>query len=145
MTVTAVVYGGCLQSLGNKQINFNSDTFNVVLLGSGYTPSDSHRYYSDISANEVTGTGYTAGGKALSAPSVAYASNTLTVGASAVIQWTSSTISNAWYAAVVDVTPGSGANNPLISYVSFGQAESDTGGTFQITWNTNGIFQLSHS
>jgi hypothetical protein len=145
MTVTAVMYGGFLQSLANKQINFNSDTFKVVLLGSGYTPSDSHRYYSDISANEVTGTGYTAGGLALSAPTVSYASDTLTVGASAVIQWTSSTISNAWYAAVVDVTPGSASTNPLVSYVAFGQAESDTGGTFQITWGANGIAQITHS
>lgn len=143
MTITATLYGGFLESLGNKQINLNSDTFNVMLLGSGYTPLDSHRYQSDISSNEISGTGYTAGGQALTGVSVSYTSDTLTFAATN-LSWTSSTIT-AWYAAIVDVTPGSSSTNPLIGYVSFGQAESDTNGTFEINWNAAGIFQVAHS
>ncbi|PBA43511.1 hypothetical protein CKJ63_03360 [Mycobacterium avium] len=143
MTMTAALYGGFLQSLANKQINLNTDSFHVMLLGSGYTPSDAHRYQSDIAAQEITGTGYTAGGQALSSVTTSYASKTLTLTA-ANIAWANSSIA-AQYAAIVDVTPGSAAANPLIGYVNFGQLVSDTNGTFEIDWNAAGIFQISHS
>lgn len=144
MTVTATLYGGFMESLANKQINLNSDTFHVMLLGSGYTPSDTHRYQSDLGSNEITGTGYTAGGQALSSPASSYASNTLTFTASNISWGPDSTIS-AQYAAIVDVTPGAAASNPLIGYVNFGQLVSDTNGTFEIDWNAAGIFQITHS
>lgn len=143
MTMTAALYGGFMESLANKQINLYSDTFNVMLLGSGYTPSDAHRYQSDIAAQEITGTGYTAGGQALSGVQTSYSSNTLTFTASN-ISWDESTIS-AQYAVIVDVTPGAAASNPLIGYVNFGQLVSDTDGTFEIDWNAAGIFQITHS
>ncbi|TDH45778.1 hypothetical protein E2F47_27655, partial [Mycobacterium eburneum] len=126
MTITATLYGGFLQSLANKQINLNSDSFKVMLLTSSYTPSDAHRYQSDLT-NEVTGTGYTAGGATLSGVTVSYASDTLTFSASNV-SWANSTITAA-YAAIVDTTPGAAASNPLIGYVNFGGNVSDTNGT----------------
>lgn len=143
MAITATLYGGFLKSLANKQINLNSDTFKVMLLTNGYTPSDAHQYQTDLGANEITGTGYSAGGAALSGVTVSYASNTLTFTASAT-SWTSSTFT-AYYAVIVDVTPGTSSTNPLIGYVNFGGAESDTNGTFQITWNASGIATISHS
>lgn len=147
MATTATPYGGFLQSLVNKQINLNSDTLNVMLLGSGYTPAAAHRYQTDLGANEITGTGYTAGGQALSSVLATYAAGSDSLGqltlSAATVQWNASTITNAWYAAIVDVTPGTAATNPLIGYVAFGQAESDTAGVFQIAWNASGIFQLA--
>lgn len=142
MTVTATLYGGFMESLGNKQINLYSDAFHVMLLGSGYTPSDAHRYQSDLSS-EISGTGYTAGGQALSGVDASYASNTLTFTASN-ISWTNSTIS-AQYAVIVDVTPAAAASNPLVGYVNFGAMISDTNGTFEVDWNAAGIFQITHS
>ncbi|MBZ4564628.1 hypothetical protein GBQ45_14290 [Mycobacterium avium subsp. hominissuis] len=144
MTMTAALYGGFLQSLANKQINLNTDSFHVMLLGSGYTPSDAHRYQSDIAAQEITGTGYTAGGQALSSVTTSYASNTLTFTANNISWGPDSTIS-AQYAAIVDVTPGAAASNPLIGYVNYGELVSDTDGTFEIDWNAAGIFQITHS
>ncbi|BCP29618.1 hypothetical protein JF780_05850 [Mycobacterium intracellulare] len=143
MTVTATLYGGFLESLANKQVNLNSDTFHVMLLGSGYTPSDAHRYQSDLGSNEIAGTGYTAGGQALEGTASSYASNTLTFTADN-ISWTDSTIA-AQYAAIVDVTPGAAASNPIVGYVNFGAVISDTNGVFEIDWNAAGIFQITHS
>jgi hypothetical protein len=140
MSVTANLYGGFALSLAEKQVNLNSDTIKVMLLTSSYTPSDSHRYQSDLT-NEVTGTGYTAGGQALSGVSLSYSSSVLTFSASNVT-WSTSTIS-AQYAVLVDTTPGSSSTNPLIGYVNFGTTVSDTAGTFQIQWSGSGIFQLT--
>lgn len=143
MSATLTLYGGFLQSLANKQINLNSDTFNVMLLTNSYTPSDSHRYQSDISTYEVVGAGYAAGGAALPAPSTSYTSNTLTFNGGN-LSWSNSSIA-ARYAAIIDVTPGSASTNPVIGYIDLGQVVSDTNGLFQINWNVSGIFQITHS
>ena len=50
-----------LNAIINKTINLSANNFYAMLLGSGYTPSPSHSFRSDLT-NEVTGTGYTAGG-----------------------------------------------------------------------------------
>lgn len=60
------------------------------------------------------------------------------------VSWASSTIT-AYYAVVVDTTPGTAGTNPLVGYINFGGAQSDTAGTFQINWNSTGIFVLKHS
>lgn len=137
MTITATMYGGFLEALANKEIDLNTDALKVMLLGQGYTPSDTHRYVSDLGSNEITGTGYTAGGQALNAVTATYSGGKLVLDAEN-SSWANSTIT-AYYAVVYDSTPGSAATNPVISYVNFGGAESDTNGTFQITWAAGGI------
>ncbi|MEZ0366821.1 hypothetical protein ACAG26_24410 [Mycobacterium sp. pUA109] len=143
MSVTATLYGGFLKSLGNKQINLNSDTFMVMLLSSSYTPSDTHQYQSDVSSYEITGTGYTAGGATIASTATSYASDVLTF-TGGNVSWGSSSISAA-YAVVYDSTPGAAASNPLVGYVNFGGTISDTSGTFEVTWNASGIATITHS
>lgn len=142
MSASMTLYGGFLQSLANKQINLNSDTIKVMLLTSAYTPSDAHRYQSDLT-NEVSGAGYTAGGATLGSQAVSYASGVLKF-TGANVQWLGSSIT-ARYAVLVDATPGSSATNPVIAYADFGADETDTNGTFQINWNASGIFTITHS
>lgn len=140
MAVTAFMYGLAMQSILNKEIDWDSDTIKVMLCTSSYTPNqDTHRYKSDIT-NEVTGTGYTAGGATLASCTFSYNSgtNTLTLDA-ADTSWTSSTIT-ARYAVIYDSTPGSDATRPLIGYVNFGADVSTTAGTFSIVWDSAGIF-----
>lgn len=49
----------------NKEIDFDTDTIKAMLCAAGYTPDlDAHDYKNDVT-NEVTGTGYTAGGATL--------------------------------------------------------------------------------
>ncbi|KLO31574.1 hypothetical protein ABW16_01685 [Mycolicibacter heraklionensis] len=143
MTITNTVPGGFLQSLAAKQINLSSDTLKVILLDNGYTFSDSHRYQSDLGAHEIpNGNGYTTGGQALTNQAVSYASKTLSLTADNPV-WNDSTIT-AYKAAVVDTTPGTAAANPILTVIDFGGAESDTNGTFQITWNDGVVLTISH-
>lgn len=146
MAVSATLFGGFLTSLATKLINLDTDTFNVVLLNNSFTPTDTFQFESSISAFEITGTGYTAGGTTIvGGLSISYNATTKTLTLTgANVEWLTSTI-NAWYAVIVDVTPGSAAANPLVGYVNFGGEESDTAGTFQINWNASGIAALSHS
>jgi hypothetical protein len=145
MAVTAKLYGAFFTALADKKIDLNSDTIKVALATSSYTPDqDTHDFFNDIT-NEVTGTGYTAGGATLGTPTFTYtgASNVFKFDGDDV-SWSSSTIT-ARYAIVYDSTPGTSATNPLICYVDFGADVSTTAGTFTITWDAAGIFTVTVS
>lgn len=143
MAVSAKVYGLAQQSLANKEIDWDTDTIKVMLCTSTYTPNqDTHRYKSDVT-NEVTGTGYTAGGATLTSCTVSYNStgNVLTLDA-ADASWATSTIT-ARYAVIYDSTPATDATRPLIAYVDFGADVISSGGTFSIVWDAAGIVTLT--
>ena len=143
MAVTAKLYGLALKSAFNKEIDWDSDTIKVMLCTSTYVPDqDAHQYKSSVT-NEVTGTGYTAGGATLASATSAYtaASNTLVLDA-ADTSWASSTIT-ARYAVIYDSTPATDATRPLIAYVDFGADVVSSGGTFSITWDAAGVVNVT--
>jgi hypothetical protein len=145
MTITAKLYGLFLKAALNKEIDIDSDTLKVMLTTSAYTPDqDTHDYKNDVT-NEITGTGYTAGGAALTTVTVTYttATNVLMVDADDV-SWTSSTIT-ARTAVVYDSSPATDATRPLICYEQSDVDIVSTGGTFQIVWNASGIVSITVS
>ena len=140
-TGTGKWYGQVLGGAFNKEIDLigTPDALYVMLLTSSYTPNlDTHDFENDLT-NEVAGTGYTAGGKALTTVAFTYdsATNTWKLDADDV-SWTGSTIT-ARYAAIVDKTPASSAANRLIALVDFGTDVVSSGGNFDITWDAAGI------
>lgn len=129
-------------------IDLDTDTIVCVLLGSGYTPSRTgHSLWSDVSANEITGTGYTAGGVALTTKSVTHSGGTGTFDADDV-SWASATIT-AKYAVLVRRAGASLVSGDLlIAYLdldtSSGSATvSSTGAAFTVQWNAAGIMTLT--
>lgn len=137
------LYGRVIEKAFNKEIDLDSDTIKVALVGSGYTPNqDTHQYFSDVTS-EVTGTGYTAGGVTLANKTVVYnaATNQLVFDADDVVI-PNSTIT-ARYAVIYDASPASNATRPLIGYVDFTSDQSSTAGNFTISWDAAGIFQVT--
>jgi len=145
MAVSAKLYGKFFTSVMNKEADLNSDTMKVMLTTSSYTPDqDAHDYKDDVT-NEVTGTGYTAGGATLANCTFTYtgATNVWKFDADDTT-WSSSTIT-ARYAVIYDSTPGSDATRPLVCYVDFGQDMSSSAGNFSIVWDSAGIFTVTVS
>lgn len=143
MAVSAKVYASFFLTLENKEIDLDSDTLKVMLCTSSYTPNQTtHKYKSDIT-NEVSGTGYTATGAALTSVTATNSGLVFTLDA-ADTSWTTSTIT-ARYAIVYDSTPSTDATRPLIMYVDFGADVVSTAGTFLITWNASGLMTLTAS
>lgn len=71
---------------GNAQWKSGGHTIKMALLASGYTPNlATHVHFSDVSASEITGTGYTAGGTTLGT-----LTNTETTANSWATTWTAS-------------------------------------------------------
>lgn len=140
---TGKLYGSAIAKAFNKEISWSSDTIKVALCTNAYTPDqDAHDYFNDIT-NEVSGTGYTAGGATLSGKTATYTAgtNTYTFDASDT-SWPSSTIT-ARYAIIYDAQTGTASTEPLIGYVDFGTDVSSSSGTFSITWDAAGIFAFS--
>lgn len=143
MAVSAKMYGNFLLKALNKEVDWDTDTIKVALVTSSYTPDqDAHDYWNDVSANEASGTGYTAGGATLGTKTITYtgASNKITLDA-ADTSWTSSTIT-ARYAVIYDST-GTSSTSVLLGYIDFGQDESSSNGTFTISYNASGIFEIT--
>lgn len=89
-------------------------------------------------ANEVSGTGYTAGGAAVASPTLTGSSGVMTYD-QADTSWSSSTITNARCALLyADALAG----NNVVCLVDFGQDYSTSNGLFQITWNASGVFTV---
>ena len=143
MAVTAKLYSHLPYALANKLANLETDTIKVMLCTSTYTPDQNAHDYKDDVTNEVSGTGYTAGGATI-------ANNTITISTTTTkfdgddAAWASSTIT-ARYAVIYDSTPATDAARPLIAYVDFGENKSSENGTFQLTWNASGIFTITVS
>lgn len=143
MAVSAFVFGQFLDHLAQKRIDLDSDTIKVALATSAWTPNqDTNDYFDDVT-NQVTGTGYTAGGATLTGVTWAYtaATNTWKFDA-ADVSWPSSTIT-ARYAVIYVDTAGAASTDPLIAYVDFGADVATTAGTFSIVWDAAGIFTVT--
>ena len=120
-------------------VNTGSDTIKVAMITNSSTPNfETHDHWSDLSSNEVSGSGYSAGGATLGSITLANASGTLKYDA-ADTSWTTATISSARAAVVYDDTL---TNDPLICLVNFGADYASSAGTFQITWNASGIWTI---
>jgi hypothetical protein len=91
-----------------------------------------------FASNEVSGTGWSAGGVALAGTTFTGASGTATFDATDVSQ-ASTTLTNARCALIyADALAG---NNAIV-LINFGGDYSTVSGTFAITWNASGIFTL---
>lgn len=140
MSVTTFWYGQAISKLANEEVNWDTDTIKVSLHSSGYTPDrDGHTYQSDLT-NEVSGTGYVAGGETIANTSVSYNSGTnLTAFDGDDVTWSGVDGFSARYGVIYDATPGTSGSNPLLGYVDFGEEKSPTTEDIIIKWNSKGI------
>jgi len=128
---------------GDAPIDYLSDTIKCALLTSSYTPNqNTHEFWSDVSAQEVSGTNYTAGGTALGSKTLSASGTTTTLDA-ADPSWANSTIT-ARYAVFYKDT-GTASTSPLIAYADFGSNISSTNGTFTVVLNASGLATITVS
>lgn len=126
----------------STKIDLSSDTIKIALVTSTYSPSiDNHDFFNDIT-NEVSGTGYTAGGATLASKTVTQDNtNDKAVFDAADVTWTTSSITAR--GAILYKSTGVSSTSPLIGYIDFGADKTSDGGTFQITISTSGLLNIS--
>ena len=138
---------------GAKPTGFTSltaDTVKAALFNNSATPNKDDTLANSaygagqwVSGNEVTGTGWSAGGQTLSGNAFSNGTGYEQFTASTVAA-TGVTISNAYGTLVYDSSVSGGTvANQGICFNYFGGAQSVTAGNFSIIWNANGIFRVT--
>ncbi len=121
MAAAGYVYTNAILKMQNGAINLLSDSLKYMLLTSSYSYNlDTDTNYAGISANEVTGTGYTAGGVAVTSPALTQ------IAANSWSAWAASTAYS-----VGQVVRPSTTNNLFYACVGAG-----TSGSAAPTWGT---------
>jgi hypothetical protein len=111
-------------------IDFDTDTFKVMLVTSSYTPDkDTHDKRNDVT-NEVSGTGYTAGGVTSACTVTKDTANDRVTLSFAAVSWASSTITAR--GAVIYKSTGTASNDNLVAYNDFGSDVASASGTFTV-------------
>ena len=115
----------------------------MVLNTTHATNIDTQEYIDDVSANEVSGTNYTAGGATVaSITTVINTSTDLVTLDFADITYTNITVSNARYVAYY-VDTGTPATSPLLNILDFGATENRTAQDLVLEINASGNFTLA--
>jgi len=148
LAVTAKWFGLSLKGQWNttagNRIDFLTDTIKNSLHTVTFVPDqDAHDFFNDAT-NEISGTGYTAGGVTLGSKTLTYdtATNETRLDA-ADSSWT--TASFTARIAVVYKDTGTGSTSPLMGYVDFGGDETVASGTFTIQWDATGVMKVTAS
>jgi hypothetical protein len=138
------LYNSFKKKIMDGSIDLDTDNINVSLHTSSYTPNiDTHTFYSDVTASEVTsGNGYTTKGKTLSNPVVSVdTTNDLAYFDADDLTWSNSTITARY--AIIWKNTGTNTTSPLIGYIDFGSDKTSDNGNFIITWSSAGILRLT--
>jgi len=131
----------------NGVVNLTSADKYVCLLAATYTTvmataMTGYAFRNQVTSYETAGTGYTAGGAALTTLVVsADLTNNLGYWSGANVAWASATITAR--GAVVYKSTGAATTDPIICWFDFGSDQVATNGTFTIQWSTAGIIRLS--
>ena len=139
----ATVYNNYKELLLNGDVDLVNDTLNMILLGSGYTlDATGNPGYSDVSANEIGATGYTAGGKALTGKAVTQ-NDTANVGEfdAADVAWTSLATTTINHAVLYDDTITAPVADPLLIHWEI--ATNSNGNDYTLQFAATGVLRIS--
>jgi hypothetical protein len=143
-------YTSGLRDLLDRTIDYSADTLKLILVTSSYTPDPDHDFANDVSANELSGTGYTAGFAGAGRKTIAskaFETDTtnnrveLTFGA---VTWTAINAGTARYAILIKEITNDAASR-LLCYLDLGASGVVTnGGDLTVTPNaTTGALYVS--
>ena len=132
MAITQAMCTSFKQALLDGEMDFSSDTaqtFKIALYTSSATLDASTTAYS--ATNEVSGTGYSAGGNTLT-----ISTNPTTSGTTAFLDFADTTWSTATITARGALIYKSGGGDPAVAVLDFGGDKTSTSGDFQIQFPT---------
>lgn len=133
--MASLIYNRALELWARGNIDFDTDTFKVLLTTSSYTENkDTHDFRDDVT-NEVTGTGYTAGGNTATVSVNLDTANDridITLGGTT---WSTSTIT-ARKAVYYKARGGASSADELVAVNDFGSDVISSAGTFTLNSST---------
>lgn len=136
-----------MYSILSGAVDLTNDTIKVMLLDSSFTPAATYDYVSEISSDELSGTGYTGGFSGSGRKTLASKTFTenetdgVAVFDAADSSWSSINAGVASCAAIIkEVTTD--ADSLVLGFVEFTNRTTN-GGTITLAWSSNGIFRIA--
>ena len=139
--MASVIYNSALFDALTGAIDFDTDTFKCMLVNATYaaiadeTKKDSHLKRSSVTSNEVSGSGYTAGGAAATVTVTKDTANNRIDVALGAASWATATIT-ASGAVYYKSRGGADTADELVAFIDFGGSVISTAGTFSLTAST---------
>ena len=131
--------------IGEKKIDLELGTFKMGLVTSTLEPvATATAVWATWSGNEVSGTNYDAGGKALTAPELVLSGAVATFDATADLVWSQSGtgFSTARWGILYEDTAGS---DEAVGFLDLGGNVGNVAGDLTIAFHTNGILTITVS
>lgn len=133
--MASFVFNKALEAWARGSVDWDTDTFKVLLASSAYmADKDTHDFRNDVT-NEITGTGYTAGGNTVTVTVTLDTVNDrldISLGGTA---WTTSTLT-ARYAVYYKSRGGASSADELIAQNDFATDVATAAGTFTLNAST---------
>ncbi len=140
--MASFIYNSAKMLILLGQLDLAGAALKVALVTSAYLPDiDAHDFFADVSG-EVTGSGYTAGGKLLQNKALNIdVDNDQVVFTADSLSWTVATFTTR--GAVIYKNAGSPAASPLIAYIDFEEDLEAAGEDFVLQWHEDGLLTLA--
>jgi hypothetical protein len=133
--MASLIYNSAIDEMARGDIDFDTNTFKAMLVTSTYSPNkDTHDFRDDVT-NEVTGTGYTAGGATTACTVTKDTANDRVTLQFAAVSWATSTIT-ARALVIYKSRGGASSADEIVAYNDFGSDVSSSGGTFSVAAST---------
>lgn len=116
----------------------------MLLTASAAPDRAAHDFINDLSANEISGTGYTAGGKTLTTKAVVISGTKVILDADD-LSWPGATFAGAngvRYIAIYNDT-GTPSTSRLLGIGDFDTLREVTAGTFNVNWDADGVIKFT--
>jgi len=126
--------------LGNDVIDLDGDAFKCALLTDSHVPSAGYELFAEVSSDEVSGSGYTAGGKALTNVTWTEAGGSATLDSDDPI-WTNATFT-ARYAVFYDDTT-TFPRDVLMFFYDLDANQIVNNGSFRLRIDSSGIARIT--
>lgn len=134
--MATLVYNSFLEDLARGAIDLDTDTFKVMVCTSAYSENKDTDLKRSAVTNEVTGTGYTAGGATVTVTVTKDTTNDrldITLGGAS---WTTSTITNAQKFVYYKSRGGLATADELVAVIDNGSGVSTAGTTLTLNSST---------
>jgi hypothetical protein len=133
--MASLIYNSAVDDMARGAIDFDADTFKVMLVTSAYSPNKDTDLKRSAVTNEVSGTGYTAGGVTSACTVTKDTANDRVTLSFAAVNWATSTIT-ARAAVIYKSRGGAASSDELVCYVDFGGDVSSSSATFSLGSST---------
>ena len=143
---TGALYGNGLLNVLNGNVIWGTDDTYLALASSSYSPNvDTHDFWNDVVANEVTGTNWAANGQQADGETLSLVTASDRVEFDLTDESTASvTLSDGKHLIVYTRTPGTDATRELIGFVTMDVALAPAGGTLLLDFSANGFVSIAY-